>query len=353
MNGNSCLKTCCSESKTGELVLRGQRVTNLYWPLDLIGRLTGLPKVFYQLNRNKVLIIVYHGITDPSGFERQVAFLSRHYRVLPLVDIIQRLENSRPQTNHIAALTFDDGFESVYRYAYPILSMYACPASVFLNTDLVTTGQTIWPRRLIRNLKWVLRRQEYVDFSLEGRRFHITRHNAPAAIKDVVGAFKHEFQANLDQYLDNVFAAIGCADSIPLVEDRLLTWDQVREMQSSGWFDFGNHTASHRTLPFVDETVAEREIDRADRALREQLNTFCRVLAYPNGDYSNNVIRLLVRRGYRGGLTLIQQYNPPGVDLMKLHRIGAADTEGIGLFAMRVSGALSLFRKAAGEMTQE
>jgi hypothetical protein len=55
MNGNTCLKTCCSESKPGEVALRGQRVTNLDWPLDLIRRLTGLPEFFYQLNRKRLL----------------------------------------------------------------------------------------------------------------------------------------------------------------------------------------------------------------------------------------------------------------------------------------------------------
>ena len=44
-------------------------------------------------------------------------------------------------------LTFDDGYESYYRHAYPLLKKHGFPATVFLYTDFVGAGDALtWPQ---------------------------------------------------------------------------------------------------------------------------------------------------------------------------------------------------------------
>lgn len=100
-------------------------------------------------------ILMYHRIDDqsaasalsvsPESFARQMAFLHRHARVVPLGDIAERIKRGDPPDRGAAAITFDDGFASVYTEAYPVLRTYGMPATVFIVTDWVgAEGYMTW-----------------------------------------------------------------------------------------------------------------------------------------------------------------------------------------------------------------
>src|SRR4051812_5024343 len=42
----------------------------------------------------------------PEAFERQVAYLTRHYTVMPLVEVVDRLRTQRPLPKNAVAITF-------------------------------------------------------------------------------------------------------------------------------------------------------------------------------------------------------------------------------------------------------
>ena len=93
-------------------------------------------------------ILMYHRIDDqsatsalsvsPQSFARQMAFFhERGYRVVPLDQIVEWIVHDRPPVHGAVAITFDDGFDSVYTQAYPVLRRYGMPATVFIVTDWV------------------------------------------------------------------------------------------------------------------------------------------------------------------------------------------------------------------------
>ncbi len=96
-------------------------------------------------------ILMYHSIAPndsgsllvvaPQIFEDQMEYLSRHqYKVVSLDDFLDA-KNSR----NMLALTFDDGYEDNYLYAYPILKKYQFPATIFLVTDWIgKKGYLTW-----------------------------------------------------------------------------------------------------------------------------------------------------------------------------------------------------------------
>jgi peptidoglycan/xylan/chitin deacetylase (PgdA/CDA1 family) len=89
-------------------------------------------------------VIVYHGLGDcpaahdpyrmftpPAKFARQMDFLARWRRVVPLDDIVAgRTGKGRPAV----AVTFDDGYRSVLEEAVPILQRHGFPATCFVPT---------------------------------------------------------------------------------------------------------------------------------------------------------------------------------------------------------------------------
>jgi len=96
-------------------------------------------------------ILVYHRIAsdalakDPwrltvsvQRFERQMRYLYEHgYHCFALMELLQSLRDEQAHRRKRVVLTFDDGYESFYTLAYPILRRYAFTATVFLVTDRI------------------------------------------------------------------------------------------------------------------------------------------------------------------------------------------------------------------------
>lgn len=71
----------------------------------------------------------------PQRFQDQLEGLQRRgFRFVPLDDLLARQRDGRPLPAQHVALTFDDGFGSVYTEAWPVLRRLQAPATIFLNT---------------------------------------------------------------------------------------------------------------------------------------------------------------------------------------------------------------------------
>jgi len=88
-------------------------------------------------------VLVYHKVDErvewgltrvtPKSFKNQIRFLREDgFRFITTSE----LTNFDPDEK-IAAITFDDAYESVYEYAFPILKEEKVPATIFVITDYV------------------------------------------------------------------------------------------------------------------------------------------------------------------------------------------------------------------------
>jgi peptidoglycan/xylan/chitin deacetylase (PgdA/CDA1 family) len=91
-------------------------------------------------------VLTFHAIDDrpsvisfsPALFERGMRLLhERGYRTLSLVDVADGMRKGLSFPKHSLAITFDDGYQSVYEQAFPVLQRYQMTANVFL-----TVGRT-------------------------------------------------------------------------------------------------------------------------------------------------------------------------------------------------------------------
>ena len=95
--------------------------------------------------RNGSPILLYHRVVHDldqtnspfavrrNQFEQHVRELSARFKLMTVGDLInyQNIEGTDDRT---AAITFDDGDESVFTYAIPILQKYGAPATFFVDT---------------------------------------------------------------------------------------------------------------------------------------------------------------------------------------------------------------------------
>lgn len=93
-------------------------------------------------------IIMYHNVAvlddpklndvTPETFRNEMFFLVKeHYTVHTLDDFLEARNKQEQLPNRSVIITFDDGFEGVYQYAFPILKEFNLPAIVFIPSDFI------------------------------------------------------------------------------------------------------------------------------------------------------------------------------------------------------------------------
>ena len=83
-----------------------------------------------------------------------------------------------------------------------------------------------------------------------------------------------------------------------------MTWDQLREMANSHTVTIANHTLSHPKLHnLATRAEKEKEIVEANKALKYQLGVDNAWLAYPYGDYDDEIIDICKKAGIKMAVT--------------------------------------------------
>jgi peptidoglycan/xylan/chitin deacetylase (PgdA/CDA1 family) len=115
-------------------------------------------------------------------------------------------------------------------------------------------------------------------------------------------------------------ATIFLVTSLVGHDDRFLTWDQVREMQKSG-FTFGSHTVNHLALTKLTDEQVQSELVESSREIERELGTRPRYFAYPTGAYNRQLAEMVRQAGYRAAFTI--RYGQVGLnsDPFALERI--------------------------------
>ncbi len=94
-------------------------------------------------------ILCYHAVdpgwrsamsVPPEAFETHCAWLARRRTVLPLDEAVGRLDRSFRLPRGLVALTFDDGYASLFEHAAPALRRHRLPWTVFLVAQTLTPG---------------------------------------------------------------------------------------------------------------------------------------------------------------------------------------------------------------------
>lgn len=116
--------------------------------------INGLNTANVYADRNeKVVVLLYHHLLQDSdnknknngavvsveNFEQQMKYLyDNGYETISIKELNRYLKHKTSLPKKSVLITFDDGYESNYVYAYPILKAYHFKASIFMITGLIT-----------------------------------------------------------------------------------------------------------------------------------------------------------------------------------------------------------------------
>lgn len=327
---------------------RKQRIAN---PIISAANRIGFLDAYSSLKgnlRSQVVILMYHRVepqqdilslssVDTPDFEDQIRYLSKTHKILPLDELAQHIREKRPLPKRTAIITFDDGYKDVYIYAYPILKKYNVPATIFLTTGHIGTGNLFWWDKigyLLWNTK--LKRIELDDLGTIPLDQVDDRLQSISKISEHL--IKKVTEEKKNKLIEKLVKESGVDIPPDLGKEIILSWHEVKEMNDNG-IDFGAHTVTHPILTRVSSKQARAEITQSKREIERRLDQPVTTFSYPNGsvgDFDGEITNLLKESGFTCAVTTIPRLNTPKTDLYGLGRV----TPGcdFGSFKFFVSG---------------
>lgn len=309
-----------------------------------------LPFIQKKFFNDHINIVMYHGVLrkplpvydwgfiDEGIFRNQMRYLKRHFEVIRLSEINERL-GSVGMGRPVAVITFDDGYQNNYDVAFPVLIEEQLPATIFLTTGFIGTDGTIWPCLLHHAIS----NTSKAFFAWNGAEYNIeTPEDKALALMDIKGKLKkmpysqmisevRKIILNLDGNPDE-----GIGKGSPY---SMLSIEAIRSMAGSGLIEFGAHTHTHPILSRMSSVEQEEEIERSINAVSEITGSMCRLFAYPNGgvgDYDSETVRMLQSCGITTAVTTIEGHNDSKTSLMELKRYGIGANTSLANFKLLV-----------------
>ncbi len=317
----------------------------------------GVNKFFRDRTRSRLLGLCYHSVIgddapmdDPrtriavtqSQFDAQLAELRNHWTPISLAELDRCFRNDVPIPERSVFVTFDDGFLNNLTVAAPILKKYEIPATIFLTTGLIETGDTLWPLELVeRIISWY---GNTLPLPNNGGLFKLPTDPAEridAAI-DVMNRCKSLPDAERLRYVEFIRSKTVFQPSEYWQYElyRFMTWQDVRQLRDMG-FELGAHTVSHGNLAKLPIVEAIDEMRESKKKIETELGIDCFSLAYPFGGreaFSDAVVAAARELGFRVGVTLRMHRNPERPDPLKLDRICVTGDTTLASFRSLIAG---------------
>ena len=259
--------------------------------------LSGMPFLIRRwISQNRVSILLYHD-PKPTFFAKHIAYLSRHYNLIPLdtlVAAIHRKDFAEIPPKSVV-ITIDDGHAGNIKLL-PVFKHHQIRPTLYICTRIVNTHCHFW-------------------FKIEGQSI---------AEKE---RLKRLPNAERLAHLKNT-ADFEPEKTYP--DRQALNMAEMQEMAEN--VDFQPHTQFHSILPHCTETECKQEILESKTDLEGLLGVECTHFSYPNGDYTEREIEIVKAGDFRSARTTEIGWNTLDTPPYQLKAIPITDDAGLTLF---------------------
>ncbi len=280
--------------------------------------LTGINFLARQIYKNYPRIIMFHkiypstekkfGNMTTDDFQKYLEYIKRYFVPITMKDLVNLKTEKGVYPQNSVVITFDDGFQSFYNFAWPLLKSLNIPATVFVVPDLIEHKSWIWPDQI-----------SYIyDHSAQ---------SFPGKNKNqVIAELKKLSNEDRQKFIDDILkiSNISLPKEIP-IEFQLMSWDTLKILSNSKLVEIGSHTLTHPILSTENNTISWNEIYNSRCILETKLGCPIQSFCYPNGqvgDYSLEQINMVRRAGYSCAVASHFGYVSLHSNIMALPRIG-------------------------------
>ena len=255
---------------------------------------------------------------SPELFDGEMRFCRKHFDVVTFADVEAALDGGPRLPRRPLIITFDDGYEDNYRFAFPILRDHGLSATFCICVNHVGTDRLFWWDQIAYSL--YTHPGTHVTVDVGAKRLELaltTRAAREAAVSRLLGELKGVPNEQRVETVERV-RALAASDSTRWIDRQSMTWDEIRALVAGG-MSIASHTMSHPVLSRVeDEDELRYELEQSKAVLEQQTGTAVRVLSYPVGGptaFNGRVQAAARAAGYRFGLSYLAGVNTIGADL--------------------------------------
>jgi peptidoglycan/xylan/chitin deacetylase (PgdA/CDA1 family) len=271
-------------------------------------------------------IVMYHNFSGPNatdpdalnveGIRRQFEYLRRHFQVVPLLDLAERLASGRKFDRYSVALTIDDGRRSCYGFLFPLLQEFKFPATFFVVSSFIRGEDWIWTDKVL----WLSEQSRPTDELAPDKRDGIFRslnrmrpEQRNARIEAMASSLNKSGGVTIPKSAPEKYSPCS--------------WSELREMADSGLMEIGSHTVTHPILSSVTDEESFAELTRSRAQIEDGIGRSVRSFCFPNGmpgDFRPSQVRQVAEAGY--DCSVIAQFGmvSNSSDRYQMPRIGMA-----------------------------
>jgi peptidoglycan/xylan/chitin deacetylase (PgdA/CDA1 family) len=264
---------------------------------------------------------MYHGIARQGAGElaAQLRYLARHFKVVSLGTMLDRIMNgSYPLADEIV-LTFDDGLRNNLTVVYPLLRELQLPATMFVCPALVESREWLWNHEMRCRLQMLA-----IPDLAELRMKLLTPGTTVDAIIEWMKTLPLQQRRMAEAIIRQATAGFQPTAAQKEAFD-VMNWNDLRSLDCD-LITVGSHTLSHPILTKLSGQEIEAEILESRRCLEQRLERKVDLFCYPNGAYDRRAYQL-VQKTYRAAVTTETGVidGTDGLDVHRLPRIPSAE----------------------------
>ena len=282
-------------------------------------------------------ILMYHnfcaledatpGAVNIEVVRNQLAYLRRHFRVVPLARVIEQLKSGSQFEQRTVALTIDDGRRNCYEFLFPLLKEFSMPATFFVVSSFITGEDWVWTDKVLWLSEQPSRPDELSSANIE-RLFAILNRMRPETRNARIAAMAATMGVSVPKDPPPKYAPCS--------------WSELREMADSGLVEIGSHTVTHPILASLTDEESWNELILSRSQIEAGLGRPVRSFCFPNGmpgDYRLSQVQQIVDAGYTSAVVARPGMVVHGANPYELPRIGVSGRSDELSFAKDLDGA--------------
>lgn len=329
-----------------------------------VGDWLGANRLFRSLNTGKIRVLMYHGVgsaalpssywtwLDRDRFAWQMRYVKKRYNVVD-PSVLVSGDARQGDVNSRVIVTFDDGLESTYREALPILRGLGIRSVLFVLPALSEGSRMIWADEIYERI--MATSAAIVDLTAHGlgkMALHPSQKKRAAQTEELLERLKALSRERTLAVRDYILSRLSAPINSDKSSLRLMSPPQMTKLTNDGTADIGSHTDTHAILSKLTPDEQRQEIAGGLERLRRWAVPVLPLFAYPNGrpqDFTEETVKLLRQLGIKAAVTSIDGMYEPGTDPYRIRRIAIGSNTSRWEFKARLSGFFYFLRRLRGQ----
>lgn len=219
----------------------------------------------------------------PKFFKKLIRYLRKSGADLVSLDEVHRRLTEQDFKRRFVALTFDDAYRDLARFAYPVMKEYGVPFTLFIPTSFPDhLGELWW-----LGLEAVIARNKRIGLVIRGedRRFDCATVTEKREVFDAIYWWLRSLKTEDEmRRVVRDLCARYHVDLKTFCSDLCMTWEEIAKITADPIVTVGAHTVHHGILKRASDAVVRSEMKMSRSVIEAALGVRPQHFAYPVGD---------------------------------------------------------------------